>query len=87
MSFSASEGAESFQTLTKAGIQTGEKIGGTPGKVIAAPIAAIGGVVVGAGTAAREGVKSLVLPGDSVIIDPGYQLLVDFGGAFDIAAQ
>ncbi len=84
---SVSEGATSFQTLTKAGMQTGERLGGTTGKVIAAPLAVIGGAVVGAGTVAREGVKSLVLPGESVVIDPGYQLLVDFGGAFDIAAQ
>ncbi len=84
---SVSDGAESFQNLTKAGMQTGERLGGTTGKVIAAPLAVIGGAFVGAGTMAREGVKSLVLPGDSVVIDPGYQLLVDFGGAFDIAAQ
>lgn len=81
------EGQAKAKAVTQAGIAKGEALGGKTGRVIATPIAALGGAAVGAGTFAKEGVKSLVLPGESVVIEPGTQLLVDFSGAFTIPVE
>jgi hypothetical protein len=78
---------EKARQLAKAGIAKGEELGGRTGKVIATPIAAIGGAAVGAGTVLGESTKSLVTPGESVVIEPGTVLLVDFGGSFTIPVE
>lgn len=82
-----SEGATQVGDITTAGQQWGESWGGKAGAVATTPFAAVGGALVGGATMAKNSVKALVMPGDTAMIEPGDEIIVDFGHAFVMPAE
>jgi hypothetical protein len=81
------EGIGTFQKITDAGVQAGKGTAGGLGTIVTVPVAATGGAVAGVAVTTGKAVVALVGRGDSVVINPGDTLRIDFGGTFNLPAD
>ncbi|MBX2861017.1 MAG: hypothetical protein KTR14_07270 [Vampirovibrio sp.] len=84
---SVGKGMDTFTKIMDAGVKTGQETAGGAGVILTVPAAALGGTVAGGAVTAGNSVKALVGRGESVRIQPGDALKVDFSGAFDLPAE
>ncbi|MDX2084705.1 MAG: hypothetical protein SFZ03_04885 [Candidatus Melainabacteria bacterium] len=80
------DGKETFNKLKDAGIDAGKDLGGGAALLVTVPTAVVGGAVAGSAVTAGKAVQAVVGRGESVVIKPGDQALIDFGGTFNLPA-
>jgi hypothetical protein len=81
------KGFFTFNKVKDATVKAGEDAGGDLGKIFAAPFAVAGGAVASGAVITGKTVVAIVGKGDSVVINPGDTLSIDFAGAFNLPSQ
>jgi hypothetical protein len=81
------KGFFTFNKVKDATVKAGADAGGDLGKIFAAPFAVAGGAVASGAVITGKTVVAIVGKGDSVVINPGDTLSIDFAGAFNLPSQ
>ena len=80
-------GVDTLGKFTKAGVDAGKDVAGGAGMIVTVPATAIGGAVAGTAVTAGKSIKALVGRGESVVIEPGDMVNIDFGGSFTLPTE
>lgn len=81
------EGVSTFDRIKDAGIDMGKNTAGGFGVIVTAPVALAGGAIAGSAVTTGKTVVALVGRGDSILIQPGDTVTIDFGGSFNLPAE
>ena len=81
---SVDRGTNVFNRLTQKGIDAGRSMAGGLGLLVTVPATAVGGVVAGSAVTTGKAAQAIVGRGESVTLNSGDVLIVDFGGAMDV---
>lgn len=81
------DGVGTFEKIKDAGFQMGKNTAGGLGIVVAAPVALAGGAIAGGAVTTGKAVVAVVGRGESVLIQPGDSVTIDFGGSFNLPAE
>jgi hypothetical protein len=84
---SVDRGVDTFKDIRDKSIKAGKDIAGGLGMLVTVPAGVVGGAVGGTAVTTGKSVVSIIGRGDSVVINPGDTLNVDFGGAFTLPAE
>ncbi len=80
-------GVSTFNKIRKSGVDAGKDVAGGAGMILTVPAAVVGGAFAGGAVGTGKGVKAVFGRGDSVIIQPGDSVNIDFGGAFSLPTE
>lgn len=81
------DGKRAFGDITEHGVQAGKQIAGGLGSIITVPAAVLGGTLVGTGITTGKAAAAVIGRGESVVIQPGDTIHIDFGGAFNLPSE
>lgn len=81
------EGKKVFSSISERGIQAGKQIAGGLGSLVTVPATVVGGAVAGTAVTGGKAVVAVIGKGESVVIQPGDTMTIDFGGSFNLPAE
>lgn len=81
------DGQDTFGRITDKGYKAGSSIAGGLGSIVTVPAAVVGGAIAGTAITGAKAATALVGKGDSAMINPGDEMKVDFGGAFNLPSE
>jgi hypothetical protein len=81
------KGKDTFGHIRDAGIEAGKNTAGGLGLLVTVPATIAGGAVAGTAVTAGKAATALVGRGESVMINPGDEITIDFAGSFNLAVQ
>jgi len=83
----AQRGKTVMTDMTDRGYQRGKNIAGGLGTIVTVPVAAVGGVLAGAGVTTGRTAVALVGRGESATIKPGDAMTIDLKGAVTLPSE
>ncbi|MBX9725301.1 MAG: hypothetical protein K2X81_28110 [Candidatus Obscuribacterales bacterium] len=81
------DGIGTFDKIRDAGVNAGKGALGGVGMLVTVPVAIAGGAVAGSAVTGGKAVVAVVGRGDSLIINPGDSVTIDFGGSFNLPSD
>jgi hypothetical protein len=81
------KGKDTFGHIRDAGIEAGKNTAGGLGLLVTVPATIAGGAVAGTAVTAGKTATALIGRGESVMINPGDEITIDFAGSFNLAVQ
>jgi hypothetical protein len=81
------KGKGAFSNIRDAGIEAGRNTAGGLGLLVTVPATIAGGAVAGTAITAERAAAAVVGRGESVIVNPGDEVTIDFGGSFNLTVQ
>jgi hypothetical protein len=81
------QGKQTFGTIRDAGIEAGKNTPGGLGLLVTVPATIAGGAVAGSAITAEKAAAAVLGRGESVIVNPGDEVTIDFGGSFNLTVQ
>lgn len=84
---SVQAGGATYERLKQAGIDTGKNVAGGLGMAVTVPVGILGGAVAGTAVTTGKGVMAVIGRGESMRIQPGDTVKIDFGGSFTLPSE
>jgi hypothetical protein len=81
------QGKQTFGTIRDAGISAGKNTAGGLGLLVTVPATIAGGAIAGTAVTAEKAAVALIGRGESVLINPGDEVSIDFGGSLNLTVQ
>jgi hypothetical protein len=81
------DGLGTFNKFKDAGLQAGKNTAGGLGSIVTVPVAVTSGAVAGTAITSGKAVWALVGRGESIVINPGDSVVIDFGGSFNLPSE